>query len=153
MALEKVLTSKTRSPAPTAPSEADHTLNISVVFTSVESTIMALRKAGALATSLNAQITLLVTQIVPYPLPLESPPVLLDWNERRFHTIAAESPAETTVRIYLCRDGVETLKNSLPPKSLVVIGGRQVWWPFTREKRLAMQLRHAGHEVIYTKTE
>jgi hypothetical protein len=153
LALEKVLIPATSCPWPPKIEEGDQKLNISVLFTSMESTMAALRRACALAASLNARITLLVFQLVPYPLPLESPPVLLDWNERRFQAIAAESPVETTVRLYLCRDTAETLLNTLYSKSVVVIGAGRSPWPFTPEKKLARQLRHAGHEVIFTQTE
>ena len=138
-------------PAVTRPDEAvkreSTRLGVVVVFTSVESTVHALRKAGALASRLNARISLVVPQVVPYPLPLTSPPVLLDFSERRFRVIAAESPVETTVRLYLCRDQMETLAAVLEPHSLIVLGGRKRWWP-TQEKRLARKLRCAGHEVI-----
>jgi hypothetical protein len=77
---------------------------------------------------------------------------LLEWNERRFRVIAEESPVETTVQIYLCRDRVDTLKAALSTRSLVVIGGRRRWWP-TAEKRLARSLRSEGHEVIFTDKE
>src|ERR1035441_3654230 len=40
---------------------------------------------------------------------LNSPSVLPDFTERHFRVLADESPVETTVRIYLCRDRVETL--------------------------------------------
>jgi hypothetical protein len=138
-------------PAVTRPDEAvkreSTRLGVVVVFTSVESTVHALRKAGALASRLNARISLVVPQVVPYPLPLTSPPVLLDFSERRFRVIAAESPVETTVRLYLCRDRMETLAAVLEPHSLIVLGGRKRWWP-TQEKRLVRKLRRAGHEVI-----
>jgi hypothetical protein len=151
-AIETILVPAAARPAPPSVTEADQKLNIAVVFTSVESTLAALKEAGALANSLGARITLLVPQIVPFPLPLESPPVLLEFNERRFRVIASQSPVETTVRIYLCRDGLETLTKVLIPGSLVVIGGRKRWWP-TREKKLARQLRRAGHEVVFKETE
>ncbi len=138
---------------PSATDGNDQRLNIAVIFTSVESTLAALRAAGVLARSLGARILLLVPQVVPYPLPLDSPPVLIDWNEKRFGAIASESPVETIVRLYLCRDQMETLKNALNPKCLVVVGGRKKWWPFSCEKSLAGQLRRAGHEVIFTETE
>jgi hypothetical protein len=139
---------------PGAPErETASRLNIAVIFTSVESTLAALRQAGKLAASLGARITLLVPQVVPYPLPLESPPVLLDWNERRFRVIAAESSVETVVRLYLCRDSFETLRNVLRPKSLVVIGARKGWRPFALERRLASHLRRAGHELILSEVE
>ena len=153
LALEKVLIPTTRCPAPPHIEESEQRLHIAVIFTSMESTITALRKAGALAASLNARITLLVFQLVPYPLPLESPPVLLDWNEWRFQAIAAESPVETTVRLYLSRDTADILASALHTKSVIVLGGSKNPWPFTREKRLAKQLRQRGHEVIFTQTE
>jgi hypothetical protein len=153
LALEKLVIPGTAQPATSGSEYTDQKLNISVIFTSVESTLAALRKAASLAASLGARITILAPQIVPYPLPLESPPVLLDWNERRFRVIASESPVETTVRLYLCRDDVEALKGALRPRSVVVIGGRKRRWPFTREKRLAATLRRAGHEVIFSELE
>ena len=151
-ALERHLAPATGRPAQPATEEAERALNIAVVFTSVEWTLMALRKAGDLASRLNARITLVVSQVVPYPLPLASPPVLLDWNERRFHVIASETPVETRVHIYLCRDRFDTLKAVLTPGSLVVLGGRRRWWP-TAEERLANRLRQAGHHVVFTETE
>jgi hypothetical protein len=141
----------TRQIGPPA-AEAESNLEVAVVFTSAPATLTALRKAAALAQSLSARITLLAPQIVPYPLPLDSPPVLLDFSEQRLREIAAETPVETGVQIYLCRDRLETLKNVLTPGSLVVIGGAKRWWPGP-EKRLARQLRRAGHEVVFTETE
>jgi hypothetical protein len=153
LALEKVLIPTTRRPPPPKVDHGDQRLHIAVIFTSMESTVAALRRAGALAASLNARITLLVFQLVPFPLPLESPPVLLDWNERRFQAIATESRVETTVQLYLCRDRIETLPSALGSNSVVIIGAGKSPWPFTREKRLARQLRHRGHEVIFIETE
>jgi hypothetical protein len=143
--LEKLL-----APAPVQPREghAKAPLTISVVFTTVEATLAALRKAGTLAGRLRARITLLVPQIVPYPLPLTSPPILLDFNERRFRLIAEQAPVETTVRLYLCRDRRDMLEGALQPHSVVVLAGQKHWWP-TAESRLARALRNAGHEVVF----
>ncbi len=94
LAIERILVPATGQPGRPPAEEADKRLNITVVFTSVEATLAALREAGTLAISLGAQITLLVPQVVPYPLPLESPPVLIVFNERRFRLIASESPVE-----------------------------------------------------------
>ena len=152
-ALERILIPATSVPQQPRVGETESRLNVSVVFTSVAATLSALKKAGTLASSLGAHITLLVPQVVPYPLPLESPPVLLDWNERRFRVMASESPVETMVRLYLCRDRFQTLQAVLKPRSLVVVGGRRRWWWPTWEEALAKTLRRAGHEVIFTGTE
>jgi hypothetical protein len=137
---------------PKSAVEGSPRLNIDVVFTSMDTTLAALKKAAALADRLGARITLLVPQVVPYPLPLESPPVLLEWNERRFRVIAEECPVETTVHIYLCRDRVQTLLAVLRPDSLVVVGGRKRWWP-TPESSLARRLRRGGHKVVFAEAE
>jgi hypothetical protein len=151
-AFQTVLAPATAHPDADRSYQADHGLNVAVVFTSVAGTVAALRKAAALADHLSPRIKMVVPQVVPYPLPLESPPVLFDFSERTFRRIASESPLETNVEIYLCRDAVETLKAVLAPGSLVVIGGRKRWWP-TREKTWARKLRRCGHEVVFTETE
>jgi hypothetical protein len=147
LAIEKLLAPQTGHPKRPIGEEADQELNIAVVFTSVELTLAALKEAGNLANSLGARITLVVPQVVPYPLPLETPPVLVEFNEHRFQVIATQSPVETSVQIYLCRDRIEMLLAALGPNSLVVIGGRKKWWP-TSEKLTARRLRQAGHKVI-----
>jgi len=153
LAFESTFRAATAQPiqAP-ATVQTESSLNINVVFTSVEATLMALKAAGALANRLCGHITLLVPQVVPYPLPLTSPPILLDWNERRFRVMASDSPVETQVLLYLCRDRAKTLAEVLRPHSIVVLGGPKRWWP-TPETRLAKTLRRAGHDVIFKETE
>jgi hypothetical protein len=152
LALETMIAPVTGAPARPFTEETDSKLNISVVFTSVDATLAALKEAGNLASSLGGRITLIVPQIVPYPLPLTSPPVSVDFNERRLRVIASDCRVETRVSIYLCRDPLETLKSVLQPHSVVVVGSRKRWWP-TAEKRLAAQLRRAGHEVVVTERD
>ena len=91
-------------------------------------------------------------EVVPHPIPLISPPVLVDWNERRFRVVTSDSPVETKVRIYLCRDPAHTLTTVLKPHSVVVLGGNKRWWP-TCETWLIRTLRRARHEVIFKETE
>jgi hypothetical protein len=150
LALDRRLGPVTGVPIPPETLGGNPGLNIFVVFTSTVSTIAALKKAGGLAENLGAKVTMIVPQIVPYPLPLTSPPVLLDFQEKRFSEIAAQSPVETRVQIYLCRDDIELLERVLKPHSLVVIGGRRKWWP-TKETRLARKMQ-GQHEVIFTET-
>jgi hypothetical protein len=152
LAFERRLTTTTGLPEPPATNEEEPGLNIVVIVTSTTTTTAALKRATTLAESLHGRITLLVPQVVPFPLPLTSPPVLLDFQENRFLEIAKESPVEIRVQLYLCRDRLETLKAVLKSRSLIVIGGRKRFWP-TRETRLVGKLRRAGHEVIFAETE
>jgi hypothetical protein len=152
LAGETVRTSSTQLPEPSTAKEAKPRLDISVVFTSYESTLDALKAAGKLAKHLGGQITLVVPEAVPIRLPITRPPVLLDWNENRLRAMASQCEIDTTVRLILCRDSWKALAAVLKPHSLVMIGGRHGWWP-TGAFRLARKLRKAGHEVIVTETE
>jgi hypothetical protein len=138
--------------SPTETDGNENNLDVSVIFTSLKPTLRALRQAASLAKRLAGRITLVVPQIVPYPLPLSSPPILLEFNERRFFTLASESHVETTVHIYLCRDRLQALTKILRPRSPVVLGARRRWWP-TAESRMAKRLRSMGYEVVIVETE
>jgi hypothetical protein len=148
LGLDTLLAPATGYPSVPAAEETDQRLNVAVVFTSVRSTLAALKEAGDLAGHLGARITLIVPEVVPYVLPLETPPIPVLFNEHRFRVIASKSPVETTVRIYLCRDRLAAIKSALKPGSIVVLGGPTRWWP-TKDERLARDLRQAGYEVIF----
>ena len=75
-----------------------------------------------MARGLGARITLMVAQVVPYPLPLAAPDVPVEFTERLLESIA---PGDTTVEIYLCRDRNETIRRALPPDSVVIVGARK----------------------------
>lgn len=152
LAIQRRLAHTTGHPARHAGDDADQKLNIAVVFTSVASTLTALKEAGNLASDLGARIMLVVPQVVPYPLPLDAPPVLVEFNENRFRMIANESAVETSVKIYLGRDRFKTVTTALKPGSIVVLSGRKRWWP-TKDGRLAKQLHRAGYQVIFKETE
>lgn len=153
LAIQKILVPGTGLPVPPDAEEADRRLNISVVFTSIESTLAALREAGSLASSLGARVTLLVPQVVRYPLPLETPSVSIEFSEKRFREIVSKSPVETSVHIYLCRDKLPTLISVLKPGAIVVLGGRKGRWWLTSDEILANALRRAGYEVIFREAE
>jgi hypothetical protein len=140
LAYEGKLTDQPSAPTP---------IEITVIFTHIAATLAALRKACELAQNLHARIKVLVPQLVPYPLPLTSPPMVLEFSERRFRAIACRQPVDTFVQLYLCRDRDQVLCEALATKSLVVIAGRNHWWP-TEEKRMARMLRKRGHEVVLT---
>jgi hypothetical protein len=129
----------------TTPSERK--LELAVLFTSVESTVAAMQRAESLLRGLDGHIHLIEVQIVPRQLPLEKPPISLDFTKRRLLAIADESNVETSVCVFLCRIPFETLKSVLKPGAAVVLGCRTKWWP-TWERKLAGKLRRAGYEVM-----
>jgi hypothetical protein len=127
--------------------ETDPKLRFYVIFTDLEATKAALRTATHLARGLNARLVLLVAKVVPYPLPLEAPPVSSAFTAGVLSQLAAEQEADVTVRVYLCRDRDATIRDALAPGSLVIMGCRKQWWP-NRTPLLARLLKRDGNEVI-----
>lgn len=138
---------ETRSPLAREVSDADFGSPLAVVLTSPEAGDAVLKKVGTLARRIHARVELIVAQVVPYPLPLNQPPVPLTFLRSRLGALAAESAVEPTVRLILCRDRATTLIEVLKPYSLVVIGRRKSRWVIT-EGRLARRLRRSGYNVI-----
>ena len=135
-------------PAPPDLSESGRKLDLQVIFTGPARTVAALATARSMARGLGARITLLVAQVVPYPLPLAAPDVPVEFTEHMLEHLASE---DTAVEIYLCRDRDETIRRALPPDSLVIVGARKRrWWPawFTWERSLARILRQDGKRVL-----
>jgi len=120
---------------------------IHVLYTNPRDTRVALKTAVEMSAQLGSEIVLIVSQIVPFPLPLENPPVPLEFASERIRSLAETTPVDLQGFIYLCRNPVDTLIQELPMHSLVVIGAR-THWPFGKSKRLARALRRHGHEVI-----
>ena len=123
-------------------------LDLYVIFNGLKGAKLALESASALARDLGARITLLVAQVVPYPVPLDQPPVSAGFSERIFAELIRETEAEASVRVYLCRDRKEAIREALAPWSLVMMGSRRRWWP-DREQMLAWRLRRDGHHVLF----
>jgi hypothetical protein len=126
--------------------------NIAVIFTTIESTLSALREAAVLASQLDAHLTLIVPQVVRNPFLLTTRPTPLDRRQKRFHVVAGQCSVETSVRVCSCRSPEMLPQSALDPHSLVVIGRPRTWWP-TREGRMARKLRRAGFEVIFAKAK
>jgi hypothetical protein len=129
-------------------------LEVNVLYTKTPTTVKAIESAVELARGLNARLRLVVAQEVPYAVPLETPPVLVEFQEALFRDIAQGYGLETQVDIFLCRDAEQTFAQRLSPHSIVVLGTPKRWWP-TREEKLARRLRRSGHEVmvVYGKKE
>jgi hypothetical protein len=124
-------------------------LAVFVLFTSVDRTLKALEKAYEIARPLEAKVVVVVIQAVPFPLPLDTPIVPLEWVIRQFEERIGDLPdgSEIKVLVYLCRDRALALKRILNPVCPVVIGMKRRWWP-TQNERIARKLRCAGYEVV-----
>ena len=131
--------------SPGHPQERE--FRVFVVFTDFESTNAALTVAAGLARDLDARVVLLVPKLVPYPLPLEAPPVDRECTDRMLSKLIGLQEREIAVRVYLCRDSNIAIKEALELRSVVVIGGCNRWLP-NRASSLARLLKRRGHEVI-----
>ena len=135
-----------RAKAPTpvlidSPSQARQPESrVYVIFTDEAGTKAALAAAAGLARGLDLSLELLAPQVVPYPLPLDEPPVSLDFVERVMARLLNRLEADVFVRILLCRDSHETLRNAVGPEALVIIG--------PGKPRLTRLLKSDGRRVI-----
>jgi hypothetical protein len=123
-------------------------LSLTVLFTTAAGTLNALRKARQLGDQLRARIRILFAYVVPYPIPIDKPPVNPELRLRQIRSYCERESIDARLDILLCRDARECIHDVLLPHSLVVIGGRPSWWPLMYEKRLAIDLKSAGHHVI-----
>jgi hypothetical protein len=108
-----------------------------------------LTSALELAKDLDATFQIVVTRVVPFPLPLDQPPIPRTFTEQQILELTKEIPVKAAVRIYDCRDPETTLLQVLPPASIVIAGFRGSWWP-SPENKLARKLRKGGHDVVLT---
>jgi hypothetical protein len=122
-------------------------LEVVVLFTTVPGTLLALRRAADLASQLNARIEIIIPEIVPYPLPVDRPPVAPSFLINRYRTIVQQAGIDADIRICLCRERRAALAATLKPGSLIMIGIRPRWW-LTKEARLARWLEAQGHRVV-----
>jgi hypothetical protein len=118
-----------------------------VIFTDIVGTKRALTAASRLARGLDFRVTLLIPRIVPYPLPLERPPVPVDFVERRIAELVSGVGEEIAIEILLCRDRSEAFRNAFGPESLVVVGtGKIRSW--LRYRNLLRCLKADGLSLI-----
>jgi hypothetical protein len=136
-------------PAPPDLSERGRKLDLQVIFTDLPKTAAALAKARSMARGLGARITLMVAQVVPYPLPLAAPDVPVEFTERLLEPLAREQDdADIAIEIYLCRDRNETIRRAVSPDSLIIVGARKWHWWLSRDRWLARTLRRDGLRVL-----
>jgi hypothetical protein len=134
------------------PFQSKNRLKVAVLFTDYEASREALKNACTLAVRLNTIIEVVVAEVVPYPMPLDSPPsVSFRCLIRGFEASLDEYPVKTELRVFLCRDQLKALKHILRPNSpvLMAIGSSNP----SLDEKLAQDLRHAAYDVILVKGE
>lgn len=119
---------------------------MTVLHTNAAATSQAILTAAHLTEGLSAEIRILVLQVVPYPLPLETPDVPLTFTKQRLLEMASRSGVELRVDIHVGRDRGLMLESAMKPGSVVLIGRRRRW--LAPESRLAKLLMRLGYQVI-----
>jgi hypothetical protein len=133
-------------------SDSDHRLRVTVIYTSQEGTLAALKTAHDLARNLGLRVALMMIKAVPFHFPLDRPPVPVDFLERLQLAVVSElgiDAEEVSLELYLCRDRKQCMQSVLAPRALVVIGGRRDWRAPRQERKLEQLMRTLGHHVIF----
>jgi hypothetical protein len=119
---------------------------ILIPYTTPELTRAALRHAGV-CSDLDVHVMLVDIQVVPFPCPLDQPPVNKEFSEKRLRELLKASGLPGRVAVFYSRDWLESFKSVLEPSSLVILASKKRWWP-TREEKLARTLIKSGHQVM-----
>jgi hypothetical protein len=124
-------------------------VEVVVLHTTTEGTLLSLRTAARLAAGLAARIRLLVLEVVPFPLDLRSPRVPVEFTQRRFRTVVSGVSVDTFIEVRLGRDEAYMIESALKPRSLIVLEGRRSWWR-PAQYQLAQRLERLGHHVVFS---
>jgi len=119
---------------------------MAIPYTTPELTRAALRHAGV-CSDLDVHVNLVDIQVVPFPCPLDQPPINKEFSEQRLVELLKEAGLPGRAALLYTRDWLEGFRQMLEPGSLVVLATRRRWWP-TREEKLARTLTKAGHQVM-----
>ena len=127
------------------PARHEAELDLVVPFTTPELTRIAVGAANRMGSGLNAAVRLVKIQIVPFPMDLDQSPVYIEFLKRQLEALRSTLPA--TAEIRLAREFEAGLLGTLNRESIVVLATRKRLWR-TRNERLAVSLRRAGHKVV-----
>jgi hypothetical protein len=124
-------------------------LDIVVPYTTRPLTRAALAAAGRLSAELLPLIRMVRTQVVPFPLQMETPPVSSAALRRELVPLAEEFRAH--LQICFARDEREGLLHLVSKDSVTLIAAHRRWWNWlwpSREERLAKWMRARGYFVV-----
>jgi hypothetical protein len=122
-------------------------LSVYVPYTTSVLTRAALKAVGALTQNLGAHVSLVAVQVVPFPLPLDSPAISPSFFEEELKAVARDIEAPVDRQVVISRDREVAYDRAISPGSLVVLATRTRWWP-TPQAKLARLLARAGHSVV-----
>jgi hypothetical protein len=133
-----------------AKAPVENGIQIAVVFTDAPGGFAAMQLAESLAQHLGAHLRLIMPYEVHYSLPLEAPPVMVEYLEAQLKELVERTGTTVEAQVCLCRDKRSALNQLLPPNSLIVVGGKRRWWP-TPAQKLVQTLQADQHHVIFAK--
>ena len=125
--------------------------HITVLWTTEEGTLAALKTANSLARHTGLSVTLATVVIVPPAAALDRPRDFVNFLEQRaVHLLSATDihNQKFTVQTWFCRDQHKGIRQALGNLSLTIIGGRKKFWP-TDEQKLEMWLQRQGYPVVF----
>ena len=127
-------------------------LALSVVFTTVQNTLLCLRAADHLTHDLSTRINLLVPEAIEHSSSTISPAMLADFTARYYLTMLPHA-GDLQIKVVRYPAATGDLWEVLPPHSIIVlVGTTKHFWP-SAEQRFARKLRHAGHDVLLFSTQ
>ncbi len=145
-----------RNQKPKTGAQRQAPLQLNVVFTGRSATREALIRATQLADGLNAPIRVIALTVVPFPVPLDTPPVAMKFDRERMLAFVSENSDDASVLMCYCRHEadallylLETNLHSLRSRSIVVIAGKKRRWFPTKEQLIAAALEEAGQSVVF----
>jgi hypothetical protein len=123
-------------------------LRVNVVADDITGAEAAIESAVALATDLEGELHVILAQVVPYPLPLESPVVPFEFTCERVRNLVGAGAVDCSVHVCLCRDAMLLLNKLLPIHSIAVVGPGRGWFRRRRAEKIARTLEKNGCHTI-----
>src|SRR6266704_3412641 len=90
-----------------------------IPYTTPELTRAALRHSGV-CSDLDVHVRLVDIQVVPFPCPLDEPPINKEFSEHRLRELLKESQLPGQATVLYTRDWLEAFKKVLEPGSLII---------------------------------
>lgn len=121
-------------------------VEIVVPYTEWEVTDLALKRAVALTTGLNARISLIAVHTVPYPSTFGCAASVHAFLVEQLLDLACRCPLPVSAQVVLARSQFEGFTQAIKGEPIVLVGSRKRILR-TYEERLARMLASRGHQV------